>query len=227
MALAATGRRLRKRASCGVSISGPRGRSDGSHPTGNVRVRGRGRGAPRARSQDQTGVVRTIDHATDARRAGQSYGPRVRLWSLLRRRAGDAFVVGLLIGAQVEIWVADLEGSKAVLVLFGLLWTAPLFLRRRFPLVAPVLPFAAVATETFFAAQGVNGAIMSISAAIFAAWSLGVGNERRRALAGTAVCWACGAIINRNFGATGVGDFVFITLLVAAPVTAGQLLRAR
>ena len=133
----------------------------------------------------------------------------------------------LLIGAQVEIWVADLQGSKAVLVLFGLLWTAPLFFRRRFPLVAPVVPFAAVATETFFAAQGVNGAIMSISAAIFAAWSLGVGNERRRALAGAAVCWACGAIINRNFGASGVGDFVFITLLVAAPVTAGQLLRAR
>ena len=87
----------------------------------------------------------------------------------------------------VEIWVAPTSGSKLVTIPAALLSTLPLLLRRRFPLAAPIVVFAAVAAIAAAWPDDLkHGATLPFFALLLAFWIVGTENELHQAIAGVA-----------------------------------------
>ena len=88
-----------------------------------------------------------VDDGLPGGERARAYREHVRLPQPLPQRFFDALVVVLAVATEVEVWVADVPGPWTVVVLAGLLTTLPLLWRRRFPLLAPVMVFAALAAS--------------------------------------------------------------------------------
>lgn len=156
------------------------------------------------------------------------YLPIVNAWRHLRRRFGDLIVVGLAVAAVIEIFVSDLPGSKLAFALAALAWTLPLLLRHRFPLVTPLVTTTGFAVGSFYVADQMQTTAFGVLVLIVAAWWMGAGNERRRAIVGLAAMYAGSQVTTAHFSdSISVGDVIFTALLVAAPWTAGQVVRTR
>jgi len=101
----------------------------------------------------------------------------------------------------VEIWVAPTSGSKLVTIPAALLSTLPLLLRRRFPLAAPIVVFAAVAAIAAAWPDDLkHGATLPFFALLLAFWIVGAENELHQAIAGVAAGFAAAALIAAGEG---------------------------
>jgi signal transduction histidine kinase len=116
--------------------------------------------------------------------------------SPLRRHFFDALVVLLVVTAEIKVWIVPGEGPKAVFIVASLLWTLPLLLRRRLPFAAPVLCFA-VQAGSAFADPTIGAETTGLVAFLLAFWVVGAHNERTQAIAGTAIGFACMAVLVR------------------------------
>ena len=83
------------------------------------------------------------------------------LRSLLERRAVDALILVLALGAEVEASLDSAQTPRAVTVPAALLWTLPLLLRRRFPLGAPLAVFAVLTAESLVPGDAVTSSPVS------------------------------------------------------------------
>src|SRR4051812_30640021 len=150
-------------------------------------------GSPPGRSR----ILVTIDATDDDSDYAGRMSPQRRLARYLVEIIAAVFaVLGL-----VEIWVAPTSGSKLVTVPTALLATLPLLLRRRFPLAAPIVVFAAVAAIAAAWPDDVkHGATLPFFALLLAFWIVGAENELHQAIAGVAAGFAAAALIAAGEG---------------------------
>ena len=113
-----------------------------------------------------------------------------------KRHLFDSLVVLLAVIAEIKVWIAPGSGPKAVFIVASLLWTLPLLLRRRLPFAAPVLCFA-VQAGSAFADPTLGAETTALLAFLLAFWVVGAYNERTQAIAGTAIGFACMAVVVR------------------------------
>ena len=160
----------------------------------------------------------------------------LRLAALLKRHAVDALIVLLAVVAQVELWSAPGSGSKLVVVPAALLGILPLLWRRRFPLGAPVLAFAALAALSLadpwpHAGDSSLAPVAGVALAV-AFWSAGARNVGEHMIAAVAIGLASTAVFVRGAGAEfaildedsdfGVVNFVIIGAGLSASAFALQ-----
>src|SRR5262245_57963951 len=96
-----------------------------------------------------------------------------RVVSLVKRRAGDALIVGIAVASMLELALSDVEGSKALLGVSLLLSDVCLFARRRYPFAGPLGATAVLAVASFFVAHGLRALAMPVLGAIVAGWLMG------------------------------------------------------
>jgi signal transduction histidine kinase len=115
---------------------------------------------------------------------------------LARRHAFDAIVLALAVLGLLEVWLGSAREPKLAVAAGTLLAMLPLLLRRRFPLAAPVLVFAALAALSVARPEAVqDGTSAMLLALLFAFWIVGAHPEREGALVGTAVGFAAVGIL--------------------------------
>ncbi len=152
--------------------------------------------------------------------------------ALVRRHGGDLVVVVIAVVAQIEAWTilgGDATGlaSRLAVSVAALSWTLPLFFRRRYTLMAPLLVLVDVALVTSLDPDAAKDSVSLIAAVVVAMWSVGLRNERRGAVAGLVIALALAEFVNRNFDSLSPGDILFVVMLVGAPWFAGVVLRGR
>src|SRR5262245_60967199 len=92
-------------------------------------------------------------------------------------------------------------------------WTLPLLLRHRFPLAAPLTTGVVFAFTSTIAAGPQESVATPVVTGLAAAWLIGSGNERRRAVVGLAVMYVCVQYTTAHFGdAVTVGDVIFTAI---------------
>jgi signal transduction histidine kinase len=111
----------------------------------------------------------------------------VRLRSLLGRHGVDAVVLVLALAAVIEACVDSDPELRRLTVPFAFAWTLPLLLRRRFPLLAPVAVYLALAVEALVTVDAVTRS-QTNTLAILAAFGISGAHPNVRAgLAAAAV----------------------------------------
>ena len=121
----------------------------------------------------------------------------MRLRSLLGRHGVEALVIVLALAAVVEAWVDSDPELRRLTVPFAFTWTLPLLLRRRFPLVAPVIVFAALALEALVTVDAVTESQTNTLAILAAFGIVGAHPDARAGIAGAAVgCAVLGVIMS-------------------------------
>ena len=145
----------------------------------------------------------------------------------LKRRTGDVLIVGIAVAGTIELAVSVVPGSKALLGASLLASDASLLARRRFPFAAPLAATAILAGASFFVAHGLRALAVPVLGAIVAGWVMGYGNDRRRAILGLVLQYACVQITTAHFDQPGAGDILFTSLLIGGPWLAGHTVRVR
>ena len=153
---------------------------------------------------------------------------RVRAWPPLRV---DAALGALLLAeGTAETLFADVSwGARLAAVGMTGGVAAGITLRRRAPLAAVALAVTAMLYSDVLAQPIIDNVEGPWFGLLFTVYSMAAHSEGRRLVAGALIAWV-GGLAGAALNPTGVdpGDFVFLTLLlVAAPVSAGQLLRSR
>ena len=147
--------------------------------------------------------------------------------AFLKRRGGDVIIVAIAVAGTIELAVSVVPGSKA------LLGCELADIRRKSPLPAPLSlrgPLAAtavLAAASFYVAHGLRALAMPVLGAIVAGWMMGYGNDRRRAILGLLLQYACVQITTAHFDQPGAGDILFTSLLIGGPWLAGHTVRVR
>ena len=121
----------------------------------------------------------------------------VRLPGASRWRPFDAMVIALAVATQVEVWVAVVPGPVVVVVLVGLVTTLPLLWRRKFPLLAPVTVFVALASSAF-ADREFGSVTTGYLAWLAAVWAVGAHNDVQPAIVGAAFGFATVAVATQR-----------------------------
>ena len=145
----------------------------------------------------------------------------------LKRGTGDVLIVGIAVAGTIELAVSVVPGSKALLGASLLASDASLLARRRFPFAAPLAATAILAGASFFVAHGLRALAVPVLGAIVAGWVMGYGNDRRRAILGLVLQYACVQITTAHFDQPGAGDILFTSLLIGGPWLAGHTVRVR
>jgi signal transduction histidine kinase len=123
----------------------------------------------------------------------------MRIELLLRRYGFDALVLAVAIASQVEVWVADIPGSRLVVIPAAIGYTLPLLLRRRFPFEAPAFAFAVQGLVSFADAEAVGSVDTGAFALLLTFWAAGAQRELKRPAAATAIGFASiGVIVWRD-----------------------------
>src|SRR6185312_2695487 len=110
------------------------------------------------------------------------YLQAVNVRSLLGSRGVDVLVGVLVLGCVLDAAFTDLHASRWVTVSFALLYSLPLFLRRRFPLGFAAAVAVAFVVETFLADRAVGASTTTLIVLMWAIAAVAVHNERRTAL---------------------------------------------
>ena len=150
----------------------------------------------------------------------------MRLRSLLGRHGVEALVVVLALAAVVEAWVDSDPELRRLTVPFAFAWTLPLLLHRRFPLVAPVIVFVALALEALATVDAVTES-QTNTLAILAAFGIAGGHRDVRAgMIGAAVgCGVLGVIM--SFQTVPVEAVAFMFVFAAAAWGIGRAVGER
>jgi signal transduction histidine kinase len=147
--------------------------------------------------------------AAEATGKGLEYREAVltKAWLLLRNYWIDLAIVALALANEIEIVVERDTVNEAVQIPLGLLYATPLLARRRFPLGAPAVVFAAFALSVLVDADGLPALDAAFVAALSAMLAMGTVPELRHALAG---------------GMIGLGTFFWVESQLPTPTTAGE-----
>jgi signal transduction histidine kinase len=131
----------------------------------------------------------------------------MRLRTLLERHYVEALAAALAAVGVVEGLAGFAEASRATAVGVALLATLPLLARRRFPLVAPAVVFAALAALSVARPEAVKEAgNVVLFALLLAFWIVGAHGGLHQAVAGAAVGFAALAVIARRADAGPLED---------------------
>jgi signal transduction histidine kinase len=145
----------------------------------------------------------------------------------LRSNFADVLVVLLLVLAEIDVLVSDLDGSTVALLLFPIGWTLPLLARRRAPILAALAVLASLAIEAQVAYDGTERQVVLITA-IMAFYTLGRRVERERALLAGAVGVLLGIVlIAADKGPISASGIIFLAVVSVAPFAAGMAVRIR
>jgi signal transduction histidine kinase len=138
----------------------------------------------------------TIVTANDAESEAVKYRLVVsfRTLSRARRYLFDVAVVVVLVATQIEIWTQfdDLRGRHAILALLA---TGALLLRRRAPLVAPLVALSALVASSLSDAQMAYDTDSLFFVLLLTAWLFGSRLDPRQAIAGLLAVVATGAVV--------------------------------
>jgi len=130
-------------------------------------------------------------------------------------------VIALAVATEIELWLTDTPGSKAIIGVAALLYTLPLLLRRRFPLLAPAFVFAVQASVSLLDPRTSGSLDLGTVAILLAFWVVGADNDGQQAVAGLGIGLAALAVIARQDVRVTAGEAVqvgilgFLTWLVA------------
>jgi signal transduction histidine kinase len=160
------------------------------------------------------------------RRRRYAYREGVRPGSPLRW-GFDALVVALAAATEVELWVADVPGSKAYLVPGALLYTLPLLLRRRFPLLAPAFVFAVHTALSFADPQALGSLDTGLLSVMLAFWVMGACNQGQQAVAGLGLGLAMLAVVAHEDVRVSYGEAAQAAVLGSLTWLAALLLAGR
>jgi signal transduction histidine kinase len=162
----------------------------------------------------------------DAAEPPAVYRGHVRVRSLLGRHGVDALVVVLALAAVVEAWVDSDREPRLLTVPLALAWTLPLLLRRRFPLVAPVVVFLVLAGEALVSAEAVTESQTNTLAILAAFGIAGAHPDLRAAVAGAAAGYAALGMI-ASFQTIPFEAVAFMLIFSAATWGIGRLVGER
>jgi signal transduction histidine kinase len=137
----------------------------------------------------------------------------VRPWQALRGRGFDALVVAVAVATEIELWLTDTPGSKAIVGPAALLYTLPLLLRRRLPLLAPAFVFAVQASVSLLDPRASGSLELGAVAILLAFWVVGSCNEGQQAVAGLGIGLATLAVIARQDVRVTYGEAVQVAVL--------------
>ena len=141
-----------------------------------------------------------------------------RLWSLARHYWFDGLLVaGVVIGLVVAVGNQHKGGSNGPLwfdVLAVLAIVLPLFARRRFPFGAPLAVGVALAASSFVDDRFVPNNFPAFLVALTAVFLIATRPERSQAVAGLAIGIGATAVVAHNDPLGGLGNFVFVSLIV-------------
>jgi signal transduction histidine kinase len=150
---------------------------------------------------------------------------RHKLWALARRYTIDAVVVAIAVMGIVETFVWDVDPPAAGIGL-ALLTSLPLFLRYRYPVGAPLVVFAGIATLAFVAADPSDlGA--PFFAALLAAWTVGAYPDRRGALIGWAGLLVTVACVSSQLTDSFIGNMLWVGAIMSGAWLAGFAVSSR
>ena len=142
------------------------------------------------------------------------------------RRADLYLAAALTAAGQIETWAnADGEPSAAAVV-GALLMTAPVAVRRRYPVLALAVAYTSVALQEGLGRENLIG-LSPVIALLVLSYSVGAGCERPRSLAGAGIALT-GAWTAVLLGESQrVDDFAFTAILALGPWLAGLAIRER
>ena len=143
---------------------------------------------------------------------------KARLWSLARQYWFDGLLVAAVaIGLVVTIGNRHKGGSNGPLwfdVLAVLAIVLPMLARRRFPFAAPVTVGVATAASSFVDDRFVPNNFPAFLVALSAVFVIATRRDRSQAVAGLALGIGVTAVVSHNDPLGGIGNFVFVSLIV-------------
>jgi len=150
-----------------------------------------------------------------------------RIWHLIQTRTVDLMIVGLAVANEIEILVTRAPVNLAVQIPLGLLFAAPLLARRRYPLGAPSVCFAAFALSAALDPEGLKNLNVAFLCALATMLTMGAIGELRQALAGGAIGIAVVYWVQSRMPPNAIGDYIGTTVIFGIAWLAGFLLSTR
>lgn len=150
-----------------------------------------------------------------------------RFLERFRRYAVDFAIVALALCAQVELAFITVDGPRWEITILTLAIPLPLLYRKRLPIVAPLVIYAATAAYAIIAPHAFNNVFVPFVAVLLTSWILGSGATGRRALVGLAALVAWDATISVQLQDSWGSNFVFILLVFGGSWFAGFLIGQR
>src|SRR6187397_1272045 len=136
-------------------------------------------------------------------------------------------IVGLAVANEIEILVTRAPVNLAVQIPLGLLFAAPLLARRRYPLGAPSVCFAAFALSAALDPEGLKNLNVAFLCALATMLTMGAIGELRQALAGGAIGIAVVYWVQSRMPPNAIGDYIGTTVIFGIAWLAGFLLSTR
>ncbi len=156
---------------------------------------------------------------------------------LIRHHWGDVLIVAACVAGVAElIWhipwgqgddqIDLVRASHWVAIPFVLLWTLPLLVRRRSGLVAGLTVFAAVAVLGIIDKDATDSIVLFV-VVLAASATIGLHEDRRRAIAGGLVALVALLVLIRASNGVIVASDVFVGIIFAlGPLAGGQVVRS-
>jgi signal transduction histidine kinase len=146
---------------------------------------------------------------------------RRKIFDVTRRYGADAVIVALCVLSIVEYSVDDV-GNKKLFLPLALFWSLPLLLRRRAPLLSPLIVFAAIAVGTLADANGLEKPASPFFCAIAACVVAGAVPDRRLRPIGLVVAYGVVTLVVSLVPGNSAGDLLWIGLFITAAWAVGN-----
>jgi signal transduction histidine kinase len=150
-----------------------------------------------------------------------------RIVDAVKRNAGDAVIVALTIACVAEISLSPDIADKRVFVPLSIFWAAPLLLRRRAPLLAPLIVLAALVVAVLADPKGLNSPATPFFALIATVVVAGANPNRRNGLIGFAVAYGVVVLVTFVVPGQSAADLWWLGLFMSAAWSAGYAVSTR
>jgi signal transduction histidine kinase len=149
-----------------------------------------------------------------------------RLWHLALRYWFDALILGGVVGGLVPA-ILDQHTKNGpdgplwfdILAVIG--FTTPLFLRRRFPLAAPLTIYVVLGSASFVDGMLAPSIFVTFAAALAGLVLIGMHPDRSRAVVGGLLVQGIAIVVGLNDPTQHGGDYVWLAVLFAVAWTVG------
>jgi signal transduction histidine kinase len=155
-----------------------------------------------------------------------------QLWHLVQRYWFDALIlVGVVAGIVVVVLDQNTKNGPDGPLWFDVLavigFTAPLFLRRRFPFKAPFAIYVVFGVISFIDRMLIPSSFVAFVAALSGLVLIGMYRERSRAVAGLVIVQGIALIVGHNDPTQTGGDYIWLAIVFAVAWTVGFGLGAK